>query len=60
VRRGTVPDLSSLIELAVGVACLVAGWSAIRGWREPVVRISGVVVALAGLVAVIHAVAERF
>ncbi len=45
--------VNAVIETAVGVACLVA---AAGTWRRPGLRIVAVVLAVAGLVAVIHAI----
>jgi hypothetical protein len=46
-------ELSNVVELAVGVACLLAG----RGlWRRPGVRWASVLLVIAGLAAAIHAV----
>jgi len=48
------PDwISNIIELAVGMACLLAGGGM---WRKPGLRWVGVLVIVAGLAAVIHAV----
>ena len=46
--------LSNVVELAVGVACLLAGGGL---WRRPGVRWAAVVLVIAGLAAAIHAVA---
>lgn len=45
--------ISNIIELAVGVACLLAGGGM---WRKPGLRWIGALVIVAGLAAVIHAV----
>jgi hypothetical protein len=46
--------LSNVVELAVGVACLLAGGGL---WRRPGVRWVAVLLVIAGSAAIIHAVA---
>jgi len=46
-------EISNVIELAVGVACLLAGWGV---WRKPGLRWVGALLILAGLAALVHAV----
>jgi len=46
--------LSNIVELAVGVACLLAGGGL---WRSPGVRWVAIVLVVAGLAAAVHAVA---
>ena len=47
--------VNAVIETAVGVACVVA---AAGIWRRPGLRVVAVVLAVAGLVAVTHAIAS--
>jgi putative copper export protein len=48
-----VDVLTWLIELAVGLACLVIAWSSRKG--SPAMKAVGVVLLIAGLAAVAHA-----
>ena len=53
MASGSGPDtITSLVELGVGIACLVI---ATGSWRRPGLRLWAALFALAGLVAAIHA-----
>lgn len=49
--------VNALIEAAVGVACVAA---AAGIWRRPGLRLVAAVLTVAGLVAVVHAIASLF
>lgn len=53
IGRFVNTTVNAAIETAVGVACVVA---AAGIWRRPGLRVVAVVLAVAGLVAVIHAI----
>ena len=54
MTSGSGPDtITNIVELCVGLACLAAG---IGSWPRPGLRLWAALFAIAGLVAVIHAV----
>jgi hypothetical protein len=52
-----VNALTAVVELGVGVACIALGVTVARTRSAPVFRLLGVLVAIAGAVAAVHAVA---
>jgi hypothetical protein len=51
-----VEALTALVELGVGVACVVLGVALARTRSASGVRVAGLLIALAGVVAAVHAV----